>query len=141
MHENLYFNDTLTREALERSLAPDEASGAREEAEGRHRRRGPARRGHRHLLPAERPPPLGISHRKLQRLVSRGIVENFGNGLYRLTEVPATELETIAMVAAAVPSTIVCLLTALQFHDYICCRHTALASGWKTNQWAPRCKT
>ena len=61
--------------------------------------------------------PLGISHRKLQGLVSRGVVENFGDGLYRLTEVPATELETIAMVAAAVPSAVVCLLTALQFHE------------------------
>ena len=60
---------------------------------------------------------LGISHRKLQGLVSRGIVENYGNGLYRLTEVPATELETIAMVAAAVPNSVVCLLTALQFHE------------------------
>ena len=61
--------------------------------------------------------PLGISHRKLQGLVSRGIAENFGNGLYRLTEVPATELETIAMVAAAIPNAVVCLLTALHVHD------------------------
>ena len=61
--------------------------------------------------------PLGISHRRLQGMVSRGVVENFGHGLYRLTEVPATELETIAMVAAAVPNSVVCLLTALQFHD------------------------
>ena len=61
--------------------------------------------------------PLGISHRKLQGLVSRGVVEDFGNGLYRLTEFSATELETIAMVAAAVPSAVVCLLTALQFHE------------------------
>ena len=61
--------------------------------------------------------PLGISHRRLQGLVSRGIAENFGNGLYRLTEVPATELETIAMVAAAIPNSVVCLLTALHFHD------------------------
>jgi len=61
--------------------------------------------------------PLEISHRKLQGLVSRGVVENFGNGLYRLTEVPATELETIAMVAAAVPNVVVCLLTALQVHE------------------------
>ena len=29
MHENLQFNDTLTREALERSVAPDEGNGAR----------------------------------------------------------------------------------------------------------------
>ena len=61
--------------------------------------------------------PLGISHRQIQALVSRGIAENFGNGLYRLTEVPATELETIAMVAAAVPNAVVCLLTALHIHD------------------------
>ena len=61
--------------------------------------------------------PLGISHRKLQGLVSRGIAENFGSGLYRLTEVPATELETIAMVAAAIPNAVVCLLTALHVHD------------------------
>ena len=61
--------------------------------------------------------PLGISHRRLQGMVSRGSVENFRNGLYRITEVPATELETIAMVAAAVPNAIVCLLTALHIHD------------------------
>ena len=61
--------------------------------------------------------PLGISHRKLQGMVSRGIAENFGHGLYRLTEVPATELETIAMVAAAIPNAVVCLLTALHVHD------------------------
>ena len=61
--------------------------------------------------------PLGISHRRLQGLVSQGIAENFGNGLYRLTGVPATELETIAMVAAAVPNAIVCLLTALRVHE------------------------
>ena len=61
--------------------------------------------------------PLGISHRRLQGLVSRGIAENFGNGLYRLAEVPATELETIAMVAAAIPNAVVCLLTALRVHE------------------------
>ena len=61
--------------------------------------------------------PLGISHRRLQGLVAREIAENFGNGLYRLTEVPATELETIAMVAAAIPNAVVCLLTALRIHE------------------------
>ena len=61
--------------------------------------------------------PLGISHRRLQGLVSKGLVENFGNGLYRLSEVEPTELETIAMVAAAIPNAVVCLLTALLFHD------------------------
>ena len=61
--------------------------------------------------------PLGVSHRDLQSLVSSGMVENLRNGLYRLSEVDPTELETIAMVAAAIPNAILCLVTALRFHD------------------------
>ena len=61
--------------------------------------------------------PLGMSHRRLRGLVSEGIVENVGNGLYRLSEIEPTEMETIAMVAAAIPNSIVCLLTALLLHD------------------------
>jgi predicted transcriptional regulator of viral defense system len=61
--------------------------------------------------------PLGVSFRQLQSLVSKGVVENLGSGLYRLSEVEPTELETIAMVASAVPNAIVCLLTALRIHE------------------------
>ena len=49
--------------------------------------------------------------------MSEGLVETFGNGLYRLSEIEPTEMETIALVAAAIPNCIVCLLTALVFHD------------------------
>lgn len=61
--------------------------------------------------------PLGVSFRQLQKLVSEGMVEKLGDGLYRLSEVEPTELETIAMVASAAPNAIVCLLTALRVHD------------------------
>jgi predicted transcriptional regulator of viral defense system len=50
-------------------------------------------------------------------MVKEGTLEAVGAGLYRLAEVEATELETIAMVASAVPHAIVCLLSALQVHD------------------------
>jgi predicted transcriptional regulator of viral defense system len=59
---------------------------------------------------------LGVSHRHLQRLVEEGRVEKLGRGLYRLSEIEPTELESVAMVAAAVPHAIVCLLTALSVH-------------------------
>src|SRR5437016_141471 len=59
---------------------------------------------------------LGLSFRSLQELVSRGGVEKVGRGVYRLSDVEASEHETIAMVAAAVPSAIVCLLSALTVH-------------------------
>jgi predicted transcriptional regulator of viral defense system len=61
--------------------------------------------------------PLGVSFKQLQNLVSQGTVENIGNGLYRLSDVEVTELETVAMVASAVPNAIVCLLTALRIHE------------------------
>ena len=60
---------------------------------------------------------LGVSHRRLQGLVSEGAVEKLGNGLYRLAAVEPTEVETQVMVAAAVPNAIICLLTALHFHN------------------------
>ena len=60
---------------------------------------------------------LGISFKRLQRLVSDGTVEKLGPGLYRLAEVEPTELETVAMVASAVPNAIVCLLSALRIHE------------------------
>ena len=60
---------------------------------------------------------LGVSFKQLQNLVTKGTVENIGSGLYRLTEVETTELETIAMVASAVPKAIICLLTALRIHE------------------------
>jgi predicted transcriptional regulator of viral defense system len=60
--------------------------------------------------------PLGVSFRQLQRLVAEGTVERLGHGLYRLSEVEPDEYETVAMVAAAAPNAIICLLTALRIH-------------------------
>lgn len=61
--------------------------------------------------------PLGITFRQLQRVVAAGTVEKVAGGLYRISEVEPTELETIAMVASAAPNAIVCLLTALRVHE------------------------
>ena len=60
---------------------------------------------------------LGVPYRRLRGLVAAGAVENLGGGLYRLAEVEPTELETVAMVAAAVPHAIVCLMTALRVYE------------------------
>ena len=51
---------------------------------------------------------LGVSCRQLRRLVVAGVVEDLGGGLYRLAEIESTELETVAMVAAAVPHAVIC---------------------------------
>jgi predicted transcriptional regulator of viral defense system len=61
--------------------------------------------------------PLGVSFQQLKKLVAEGSVEKVTDGLYRLSDIEPTELETIAMVASAVPNGIVCLLTALRIHE------------------------
>ena len=61
--------------------------------------------------------PLGVTHYQIRRMVGEGRVEAMGHGLYRLAEVEATEMETIAMVASVVPRAIVCLLSALRVHE------------------------
>ena len=60
---------------------------------------------------------LGVSYRQLRHLVATGDVEDLGGGLYRLAEIEPTEFETVAMVAAAVPHAIICLMTALRVHE------------------------
>ena len=61
--------------------------------------------------------PFGVSYRQIQSLVAEGAVEQLGHGLYRMSAVEPTELETVAMVSAAIPGAIVCLLTALGIHE------------------------
>ena len=74
--------------------------------------------------PAERPQifrlqdldRVGLTRGRLRSLVSAGKAEKIARGLYRW-KAEATELETVATVAAQVPDAIVCLLTALLVHD------------------------
>lgn len=62
---------------------------------------------------------LGIHPRRLGSLVSGGFIEKYGRGLYRFpdSEAKASELESIAMVSAATPNAIVCMMTALYIHE------------------------
>jgi predicted transcriptional regulator of viral defense system len=50
-------------------------------------------------------------------MLRRREVERIGRGLYRRKSAPITENETLASVAARVPAAVMCLLTALRFHD------------------------
>lgn len=59
----------------------------------------------------------GVSRTQLQRLVERGEVERLGRGLYTLAGKPRDERQDLAEAARRVPAGIVCLLSALRFHD------------------------
>ena len=59
----------------------------------------------------------GLRSAVLWDLARQGIVERVGRGLYRLTGADVTEHASLTEAAKAVPGGVICLLTALAFHE------------------------
>lgn len=59
----------------------------------------------------------GLPPRYLSRLAERGELQREGQGLYRHPEALLTEHHSLALVAARYPDVVVCLSSALQFHE------------------------
>jgi predicted transcriptional regulator of viral defense system len=69
----------------------------------------------------------GIATVYLRRLAQRGLLEQVSRGLYRLPEQEITAQHGLAKVCAKVPHAVVCLLSALQFHE--------LTTQWPPDIW------
>ena len=59
----------------------------------------------------------GHSVAYLQRLVAKERLVKLGRGQYALPDREATEYDTLAVTAKRYPGTVVCLLSALRFHE------------------------
>lgn len=59
----------------------------------------------------------GLPRVSLTRLVRQGRLERVGRGLYALPDRPVSEHSALAEVARKHPKTVVCLLSALRFHE------------------------
>ena len=59
----------------------------------------------------------GIHPRTLYGLRDQGRIETLGRGLYRLADLPALGQPDLVVVAAKVPAGVVCLISALSFHE------------------------
>jgi predicted transcriptional regulator of viral defense system len=59
----------------------------------------------------------GLSVAYIQRLLAKGLLVKLGRGQYTLPEREPSEYETLAVTANRYPGTVVCLLSALRFHD------------------------
>ena len=60
---------------------------------------------------------IGVPREYLLRLHRAGQLERIGRGLYRLPNSPVTERHNFAQIASRVPLAVICLLSALVFHD------------------------
>jgi len=59
----------------------------------------------------------GIPRITLHRLYKRGLVEKVARGLYKLPVISVSEHHSLAEAAKMVPQGVICLLSALRFHD------------------------
>jgi predicted transcriptional regulator of viral defense system len=59
----------------------------------------------------------GISRPKIRKLVSSGKLQRVGRGLYTRPDVSVEENHALAEVGKRLPKAIVCLLSALRFHN------------------------
>jgi predicted transcriptional regulator of viral defense system len=74
----------------------------------------------------------GMTRQRIKELADAGQLLHIGRGLYSLPESPVTEHHDLAQVAARVPHGVVCLTSALQFHQL------TTASPWRVHLMLPR---
>ena len=60
---------------------------------------------------------FGLSRYMLYSLKNRGVIEQISRGIYRLTELPPISNPDLVTVSLRFPKTVVCLVSALAFHN------------------------
>jgi predicted transcriptional regulator of viral defense system len=60
---------------------------------------------------------IGVHHETAGRLVREGVLDRIARGQYRLANADVTMHHGLAVVAASVPRGVICLVSALRFHD------------------------
>lgn len=60
---------------------------------------------------------LGIHRRELSALLHKGDLERISRGIYRLIEMPEPSLPDFIPVAKKIPHGVICLISALAFHE------------------------
>lgn len=74
----------------------------------------------------------------LLRLYRAGRIERLSRGLYRLADVQVTGRENLAEACARVPRGVVCLLSALTFHEFTTQMPSKIWIAIPIKSWTPR---
>jgi predicted transcriptional regulator of viral defense system len=80
----------------------------------------------------------GLHPENLRRLCARGLLIRAGRGLYIPADAPPTENRTLAQVCKRVPHGVVCLLSALRFHDLTTQLPHEVWLAIERHAWRPR---
>ncbi len=74
-------------------------------------------RRHGHMMRTQQALKEGISPRTLYEMRDRGLLTRLNRGLFRLADAPRLAQPDLALVSMAVPKGVVCLISALAFHN------------------------
>jgi predicted transcriptional regulator of viral defense system len=74
-------------------------------------------RQHNGILRTSQAQELGIDSRTVADMYQAGLLERLGRGLYRLADLPPLTYPDLVQVAMRVPSGVICLISALSFHN------------------------
>jgi predicted transcriptional regulator of viral defense system len=80
----------------------------------------------------------GIPRVYLSRLCERGLLQRINRGLYTLPEAEQTEHHTLAEVCKRVPNGVLCLLSALRFHQITTQAPFEIWLALKGTTWHPK---
>jgi len=80
----------------------------------------------------------GISRTSLKRLHEQGLVERVGRGLYRVAFSGISEYQSFIEATKRVPRSVVCLLSALRFHELTTQNPSSVWLAIDRKAWLPR---
>jgi predicted transcriptional regulator of viral defense system len=80
----------------------------------------------------------GISRGRLPRLAAAGLLERIARGRYRLAGGEVSEHHTLALATAIAPNAVICLLSALQFHEIGVQAPSEVWIALERGSWRPR---
>jgi predicted transcriptional regulator of viral defense system len=84
---------------------------------------------------------IGVPREYLLRLMRQGVIRRTGRGVYEVSDAKPTEHHSLAVVAKEIPKGVVCLLSALRFHELTTQQPSEVWIGVHIRSRSPRAST
>lgn len=84
---------------------------------------------------------IGIPREYLLRLMRQGVIRRTGRGVYEAADIRPTEHHSLAVIAKEIPKGVICLLSALRFHELTTQQPNQVWIGIHVRSRSPRVST
>jgi len=80
----------------------------------------------------------GIHPRDIKNILDKGLIIKVKNGLYKLTDIPVISNQSFIDLARAVPEGVICLLSALSYHELTTFNPSIISMAIYRKSWRPK---